>query len=398
MKCFPLLIAILACLGVLMVSLLMAVMIKHRKKICHWWKRHAIWMFIVNVLLPFMIPMALAVIPLVVKENNGGCPCHNITTDELVTTGVFVLVGLAIINMIFQCILWIKDKKEADIRWENAAARCAYNNLFRVIMEKNANLKTSYHRGLTHGMLTDADIPYDVFSQIRTICMQLCDTISEITKIEKKDLSASFIYHYCYIDATDNDKRWRWLTGKGAKFDLALGSFVDRPGSTFHHMIHDGVASTFYNDKKKAEADGRYIFSYRDNSHNRIGSLFAVKVAFSGNDGILCEGVIMIDSYGYKFLDNMPRQTEENLKELILDRIMPVYRQAFQTELAMLYFRHETEPNDECFCECPKKSLSPSEIHCEIGCNKTTWNAGESAKDTCREIKKVICRKRNKNE
>lgn len=56
------------------------------------------------------------------------------------------------------------------------------------------------------------------------------------------------------------------------------------------------------------------MFSYRDNSHNRIGSFVAVKVAFSGNDQKLCEGIVMIHSYGYQFLDSMPRQTEEDLR------------------------------------------------------------------------------------
>lgn len=384
MKCLPYLIAIIACLAMIILSLIITVLIKHRKTIGRWWRKRAIGKLIINVILPFAIPFVMSVITTLfpLDDNN------NIYTFTKNKSMFFIIWGLsifALINMVFQIISWIRQHKEEDIKWENAAARCAYNNMFRIFMDKNTRLRGSYHHGLKQGMLTDADIPYNVFSQIRTLCWELCDTIGQITQIEKKDLSAAFIYHYCYEGATENDRRWRWITGKGSKFSMTLQDFVELPNSSFRYMIHNSVSSLFYNDKKEAEANNQYMFSYRDNSHNRIGSFVAVKVAFSGNDQKLCEGIVMIHSYGHQFLENMPRQTEEDLKTLILDRIMPVYRHLFQTELAMLYFRHKTELDDK-----EGTNNNSSHIRCNVEYNKTTWERKRSIQGLICSIKQKI--------
>jgi len=348
MKCFPLLIAILVCLSVLMVSILLVLIIKNRKRIYRYWKRHSVWKFVVNIALPFLIPISMAVLPFIfdnAQEKN--CNHHSSSFDKIITNPIIILAILAFINVIAQMIIWIKEKKEADIRWENSAAKSAYNNMFKILMEKNTRLRGAYHHGLKHGMLTDSDIPYNIFSQIRTICWEFCNTISEITHIEKKDLSAAFVYRYTYEDVTKKDNSWRWITGKGSKFNTPLTDFTELPGSSFRYLIHNSISTLFYNNKQDAANKGQYMFSYRDDSHKRVGSFLAAKVAFSGNDRVCCEGIIMVHSYGHKFLDHIPRATEEELEELIFDSIFPCYRHMLQAELAMLYFRHETEDDEE---------------------------------------------------
>lgn len=394
MKYLPYLKVIIVCLAMIILSLMINILLRHRRGISRWWRKRAIGKLIVNVILPFVIPLIMSVVTTLFSSDDNRCSCadcQSIFTKHrpilLVTWGLF---ALALINVVFQIIAWIKEHREEDIRWENAATRYAYNNMFRIFMDKNTRLRGAYHHGLKQGMLTDADIPYNVFSQIRTICWELCDTIGQITQIEKKDLSAAFIYHYCYDGATESDRQWRWITGKGSKFSITLQDYVELPNSTFRYMIHNSVSTLFYNDKKEAEANNQYMFSYRDNSHNRIGSFVAVKVAFSGNDQKLCEGIVMIHSYGYQFLDNMPRQTEEDLKTLILDRIIPVYRHLFQTELAMLYFRHETEPDTK-----RNSNNNFKHIRCNVEYNKTTWSRKRSIQGFICSIKpKIFVRKK----
>ena len=241
---------------------------------------------------------------------------------------------------------------------------------------------------MKHGMLSDSDIPYNVFSQIRTICWEFCNTISEITHIEKKDLSAAFVYRYTYKGATDRDKSWRWITGKGSKFNTPLTDFTELPGSSFRYLIHNSISTLFYNDKQDAANKGQYMFSYRDDSHKRIGSFLAAKVAFSGNDDVCCEGIIMVHSYGHKFLDKIPRATEEEFEKLIFDSIFPCYRHMLQTELAMLYFRHETEDDpSDCEEEKKKKDTPKGEhlviedtIYCIKDINKKEWHRARRKK------------------
>lgn len=360
-------------LGILIVLFLSFIFIRHRIKIIRFIKKHQVIRFIVNVLLPFVVPLIISVL-LMDKKQLG---------DGLFWT-VIILLCIAVVNMIMQFYLWVKEKKECDIRWENFAAKHAYNNLYEIHMNKNSQLRSAYHNGLKRGMLTDADIPYNLFEHIRKITWEFCNTVSKITDIPTKDLDASFIYHYDYPEASQADKKWRWVTGKGSKFNYALNDYVDETDSVFHYMIHNHVSTLFYNDKSVAVKDRRYQFSYKDYSHDCIGSFVAAKVAFSGNDNQLCEGIIMVNSYGKKFLDSSPRHTEDELSRLILDSIFPVFRNLLTTELAMLYFRHQDEKSDECSEKCCKDDTRKSWFHsqfnkyknrfkCIVATNKKIW-------------------------
>ena len=262
------------------------------------------------------------------------------------------MIVIVCLNLVVQFIVWCNEKKENDIRWENFAAKHAFNNMHEIFKGKMFQLRSSYHNGLKQGMLTDADVPYSVFEQIRKITWEFCRTVSKITDIPTKDLDAAFIYHYIYKDSTKKDQEWRWITGKGTKFSLTLNNFVGNMDSTFHHMISKNVSTLFYNDKNEAASDQKYQYTYKDYNHKCKGSFVAAKVAFSGNDDTLCEGIIMVNSYGKKFLDNLSEYTEEELMHLILDSIFPCYRQLLSAELAMLYFRHQTDIEPE---KCHKK-------------------------------------------
>lgn len=218
MNYLPHLRIVIGCLAMIMLSLIIHILLKHRRAISRWWRKRAIGKLIVNVILPFVISLIMSVVTTLFSSDDNRCSCadcKSIFTKHrpilLVTWGLF---AFALINVVFQIIAWVREHKEEDIRWENAATRYAYNNMFRIFMDKNTRLRGAYHHGLKQGMLADADIPYNVFSQIRTICWELCDTIGQITQIEKKDLSAAFIYHYCYEGATESDRQYCFIMTK----------------------------------------------------------------------------------------------------------------------------------------------------------------------------------------
>lgn len=348
--------------------------VKYRFKLIRYIKKKQIVRFVVNVLIPFAVPLVISVLTLIPGEAN-----QIGTTEWIITVS---LLGVAVMNLAAQFAIWIIEKKEVDIRWENQAAKYAFNNLFEVYANKNSQLRSAYHNGLKQGMLTDADIPYNIFEQIRRITWEFCNTISKITGIPTKDLDDAFIYRYSYSGAGEKDIAWRWVTGKGSKFKTGLNDFAETTDSTFHYMSNNNVSIIFYNDKTDAVKKQRYLCSYRDHSHNCVGSIFAAKVAFSGNDNTLCEGIIMINSYGHKFMDNLPWQTEEELKELIQDSIFPCYSKLLTTELAMLYFRHQNEPRED---HEKKETSDPNNLFkkkfhlhkksykCIIAANKKFW-------------------------
>ena len=269
--------------------------------------------FIVNIVIPVMIPFIITLFmelggmgnEFVVKVEN--CSCSNISecTCELsgeysviekdkISLSIFLwsMFGIACINTGFQLIEWIKEHQEINLRWKNEAAKYAYNDMFEVHMSKNTQLRTAYHRGLRQGMLSFADVPYDVFDQIRKISWELCNTIGQITKIEKKDLSAAFIYRYTYDKCNNKDKQWRWITGKGSKFNKDLNTYVEgdkndptneKNRNVFYDISHEDKMSVYFcNDKLKATKSSKVYYnpSYRDESHSNIGSFFCGKGRF----------------------------------------------------------------------------------------------------------------------
>lgn len=325
-----------------------------------YWQRGKLKRFLVNVLIPFVLSLVPGLVfeylgssgTFIIHEKDctgGECLCNQIfqytisEADQIKTEKIInIILLISVIYVIFQFVAWVRECQEINLRWKNAAAKCAYNDLFEVHRNKNTQFRTAYHRGLKHGMLSFADVPYDVFSQIRKICWEFCNTIGDITKIDKKDLSATFIYRYTYKGKNSKDTEWRWITGKGSKNNIHLDTYVRTQTNVFSYLLkHKDISTYFSNDKKKEDF---YKMSYRDISHGCVGSFFAAKVAFSSNKESCCEGIILIRSYGKRFMDDVKEITENEMEHFISDEIFPCYRHLLQTELAMLYFCHQTEP------------------------------------------------------
>lgn len=328
-------------ISILISLIVICLFVKYRVQIKRFMRKKQVFRFVVNVLIPFVVPLAISV--LTVLMGNEGEPA------EIKWTTI-ILLCVAFVNVTIQFGVWIKEKKEGDERWERMAAGRAFNNMFEVHKSKSSQLRSAYHNGLKQGMLTDGDIPYNIFEQIRKITWEFCNTISQITDIPTKDLEAAFIYHYPTPkeeNAEKTDTQWKWIVGRGSRLDEDLTDFVCDSETAFHYMINNNAASMFYNDKTKAADKQCYKYSYKDYEYDRVGSFFAAKVAFSGNDHILCEGIIMINSYGKKFLDSNSGYTEKELSHMILDSIFPCFRYMLTTELAMLYFRHQDDDQNK---------------------------------------------------
>lgn len=359
-------------LSLIALFLLTWLIIKNWRSIIRFFKKTQVVRFIVNVFVPFAVPLAISIITFVPANEN----------DKLKTSLAIALSGLAVINLFVQLGIWMKEKKETDIRWENHAAKHAFNNLFEIYANKNSQLRTAYHNGLRQGMLTDADIPYNIFDMIRKITWEFCNTVSDITDIPTKDMDGAFVYHYVYPGASKKEQTWKWVIGKGGKFKPGLNDFTLTTDSTFHYMSNNNVSVVFFNDKANAVKAQQYVCSYRDYSHDCKGSIFAAKVAFSGNDKTLCEGIVMVNTYGHQFMDNLPWQTEKELKELLQDSIFPCYSKLLTSELAMLYFRHQSEGDEKEDCKayhnCPFSFKEKIKIHkkaykCIVAASKKIW-------------------------
>lgn len=358
MKCLPLLIAILACLGVLMISLLMAVIIKHRKAIAHWWKKYSIGKFVVNVILPFLIPFVITLV-LTIFE-----PEFDVSFTNGILWFLIAMCVLSLVNLVFQLRFWIKENKDKKLEWKNKAAHRAYYNLYDVIKQKNTEYGiTALNNGNGKKSIPPEMIPYDVFDHIRQICRTFKKAVAEIAGIDTVHITVSFIY--CYTAKGVNDKNWKWVIGKDSGLKHSLTDFTNQDESLFHYLINTNCSLVFFNDKKEAAEHCSYYFSYKDRLHNNDGSVFASKLTFSNNAETCCEGIIFITTYAEKFVRDNSEVTPEEFKKLLVDEIFPCYKNLLKNELAMLYFKHKDDPKvikrttvtqtTHCSCEVTKK-------------------------------------------
>lgn len=225
---------------ILLITTALIVKYKWKDKIIRWWKKYRIMKFIVNVLVPFIIPFVLSLVLVDPHEYE--------KRDELF---IIVLISWAIVicNFIFQFIYWKQDRDESWLRWENFASKHAYMGLYRINKDKKTQYSTSSLETFKSGTLKDKDIPYDIFEQIRKICLEFSGVIGNITGIPAVHISVSFIYHYTSEDIKDHE--WKWVIGRNSKFKGSLSGFIKQDNSMYHHMIDDNIPFVFYNDKKR---------------------------------------------------------------------------------------------------------------------------------------------------
>ncbi len=194
-----------------------------------------------------------------------------------------------------------------------------------------------------------------MFEHIRTICGAYRLAVANMTHIPTTHITVSFIYHYTYNKANSKDREWRWIIGKDSNFNVPLDDFIARDETLYHYIINNNIDSAFYNDKKQASEDCKYYFSSKDNLHEREGSIVATKFSFSSNAEKCCEGIIMITTYGQKFIRDDSEHTPKEFEQLLEHEIFPCYKNLLKVELGTLYFRHKTE-KESCSIEKVVKS------------------------------------------
>lgn len=329
---------LLTLVGISVLVIIVALIIKCEWKyqIIRWWKKYRVLKFVVNIFVPFIIPFILTFI-LIEPE------AFSDRKELFITT--LVLWGVVIGNFVLQFKYWKQDRDESLLQWENFASKQAYTGLYRIHKDRKAQYSTASIKGFKNGTLKTKHIPYDIFEQIRKICLEFSEVIGDITGIPAVHISVSFIYHYTSEDI--EDKCWKWVIGRNSKFNGQLEAFIGQKDSMYHHMIHNGIPFIFYNDKKQAVDKGVFYYSAKDRLHNNSGSIFASKFAFNNNAENCCEGLLMITTYGEKFVKKNSEYSEAEFEQLLLDKIFPCYKNLLQAELGMLYFRHKDDEGTE---------------------------------------------------
>lgn len=332
-------------------------MFKRFKK--HIQAKNCLWEFVVMTLFPVIITLFQTVIP-------------NRLVNEAVRgsiTFVFAIVDLVLI-------IWLNRKNldKQKVLLEVKTKSAAYSNAYQLCERKRNEIAKRTYRKNNEPVLTvpENHILYDVHDYISEICINFRDTIAQITSINQEHMSVTFIYHYDYHNATADDRSWKWVVGKEASTRTKLDKFIERDCSLYNYLVNgkEGkVNSVFSNSKKDLAYDGHYYMSPRDEDHNKIGSVFAIKVLFGNNAENFVEGILLVSSYGKQFVEKDSEYTENGLKNLIFEELYPYYQRLLETELGVLYLRHEKDKTD-----CKKTCDS------DYCCKKDRYEKGEETK------------------
>lgn len=278
--------------------------------------------FVIQTIIPFFLPFIFEI------------------PDKLISIWIKIPFLIIFSYIDLKLIFLLKEEQEDcnETNYENKTARISYSNAYELNEKKREYLvKLSYDNNF---FIPKNSLPYNVWDYIADICYSFKNTISQITEINKEKISVSFIYRYVYNEAKKYDKEWRWVVGKEPTMKIPLNSFVEIKNTVYNFLINGKETVVFCNNKQELEKDNHYFMSVRDKRHNKIGSIFAVKIMFSNNAQSFTEGILIISTYGKQFVNNNNIEKISQLRCLIIDDLFPYYQRLLETELGMLYLKH----------------------------------------------------------
>lgn len=280
------------------------------------------FIFVIRTVLPFMIPFIFEI------------PEKYIVREAQVI--IVLIISIIDMTLIFE--IGKLQRKDEEQNFKNRIARDAYSNIYELNERKrNYIVSKSYKKEYK---LKKESIPYDIHEYIGEICSSFRNVVSQITDINKEYMSVSFIYRYIYDSVSENDQNWKWVVGREQTMQTPLNNFVDQEDTVYHTLIKGNETVVFYNDKQSMAEVGRYHMSTRDERHSKIGSIFGVRLMFSNNAEPFVEGIMVISTYGKKFIINSDTKKINRLRRLLIDDLLPSYQRILETEMGMLYLRH----------------------------------------------------------
>lgn len=279
--------------------------------------------FILFTICPFFIPF--------IKE----------ISDSLINNKLkwFIIICFALIDFWFSYRTLIMKENDLKDDYIQKSVRLAYSGAHEIIERKRDSLahETEFNRIDIEKNL----LPYDIHLHINDICREFKKVISSITQINNEYISTTFIYRYTYKGSCEKDNLWKWIGGREPISDCALNDLVKKEDTTFYNIINGNSHYIFGNSKEELAKNKLYYLGRRDKMYNNVGSVFSIKIAFGNNAETFVEGIITVTTHGKKFVDNMEIvDAEKVLRNMIIDEIFPYYRKLLESELGLLYLRH----------------------------------------------------------
>lgn len=291
-----------------------------------------IFNFGVRTVIPFFIPFILEI------------------DDKYISAEAewIILIVLSVVDLFFIFQLSKLEEDQEENNFKNKIARDAYSSIYELNERKRDYIVGRSYKKVNQKnfYIPERVIPYNVHEYIGEICNSFRNVIAQITAINKEYVSVSFIYRYVYklegetMESQQSDRDWRWVIGREQTMQTPLNDFVNQNDTVYHTLLGKDTV-IFYNDKQTEENNEKYYMSARDKRHDKIGSIFGVKMMFSNNAEKFVEGILVISTYGKRFIeDNNDIKKINQLKRLIVDDLLPNYQRMLEAEMGILYLRH----------------------------------------------------------
>ena len=295
---------------------------------------------LIFTVLPFAIPLIFEIIPNTFINNAGK---------------IIIVLLLFAIDTYFVFKITVRDCKELN----DAKNIIDTNKRFyisRKVLDRIANcekIKGEFIKDETnklHYNYKENILLYNPHRYLERVCDELKTLVSDITHIGLEYVSVSFIYKYpkhSKKNVTESESEkwngWKWITGKDSTASFDLKELVNRKDSYYHYLVANDKTASFENDKVKLINQQRYYVSEKDGRHKKYGSISAHKMSFKHNNYTFCTGYLIISTYGKKFYDYYDEnefRSEAEFEEILFEQIIPSFRKLIETELGLLYLRH----------------------------------------------------------
>lgn len=252
-----------------------------------------------------------------------------------------MIIGFALIDFGFAYRTLMTKEKDLRDDYIQKSVRFAYSGAHEIIERKRDSL--AHETEFSRIDIKENILPYDIHLHINDICREFKKVISSITQINNEFISTTFIYRYAYIGCSEKENQWKWIGGREPISDCDLNDLVKKEDTTFYNIINGNAHYIFGNSKEELAKQKLYHLGRRDEMYNNVGSVFSIKIAFGNNFTTFVEGIITVTTHGKKFIDNMDIvDAEKILRNMIIDEIFPYYRKLLESELGLLYLRHNS--------------------------------------------------------
>lgn len=200
-------------------------------------------------------------------------------------------------------------------------------------------------------------LPYDVHEQLRTILLEMRDTI--LTFSDRTDTDADMVtvdLVYCYPDKSYDGRlpakagqasAWRIITsGDGSCLNYKLHDFLADPESFYCFLDRNNFL--LFNDKKTIER--YYIKSGKDHEYEDIGSIVGVAIDVKNDapEQELVKAMLTVTTYGWKLFDDGMGIKEEDFKTIFKQKVLNGYKSLLKSELTQMYIRHMVRDGKMC--------------------------------------------------